>query len=622
MLKQNWMRRSVLLTAAMLLSAAVMDARAAEPEVLTKVPADAYGLVVINNVRTLSSKISNAATRLNIPVPPDLVGYFTRRVGISKGFDANSSAALVLLKPSAERQAEGYFTGPPPAVLLVPTSDAKLMLEPFTPGEADKAGIQQVTIPDTGDKGFAAVVDKWVALAQSKEDLAAYLARTDAFSDKASSQVRHVFDVNDLVVWGNIPKLSNGVDKTIDNFETDLTGMMDLANVTTNQDPVQAALSKQSVGIGFAFLKQFLKDADSTMLTLRLTDSGATAGIVGDFKSGSVIGKFVASQAGKTVNLEGLPAPAGNGLLAAGAVNWDPASMTTIMTAFFDKLLSNETIAKDPRGVELRKQIDINKQMLSQITGMKFVFLDPSAGGKSGLLNGVLLMDVIDPVKFKTMQMDAIKSMLTSPSMDPNFKQNITTVPDAATIKDVKLSRINISLELRDSTPDKPITPQVRNTLEVAKRIMGPDGMTVYFGIIEKRAILIYGSDATTMESAVTAAKENSDNLSSNAAITATRDQVVGDPIAVSYLPLTRWILAAQALINPAGAPATGPASPAIANAPPIVLSAGVTGSMMTAELHLPIATIQGAQEAIQHLTRSMAPPAGGGGGAGGPMLP
>ena len=81
-MKPAFFRRTAIITAALLASAVLSVARAAEPEVLTKVPADAYGLVVINNVRTLSNRISNAATRLNLQIPPDLVGFATRNIGL------------------------------------------------------------------------------------------------------------------------------------------------------------------------------------------------------------------------------------------------------------------------------------------------------------------------------------------------------------------------------------------------------------------------------------------------------------------------------------------------------------------------------------------------------------
>ena len=78
-------RRTAVVAAALLASAVLSVARAADPEVLTKVPADAYAVVVINNVRTLSNRISNAATRLNLPIPPDVVGLSRAIWGSPRG---------------------------------------------------------------------------------------------------------------------------------------------------------------------------------------------------------------------------------------------------------------------------------------------------------------------------------------------------------------------------------------------------------------------------------------------------------------------------------------------------------------------------------------------------------
>jgi len=43
---------------------------------------DAYAVVVVGSARTLANKISNAATRLRLDLPPDLLGSMTRSVGL------------------------------------------------------------------------------------------------------------------------------------------------------------------------------------------------------------------------------------------------------------------------------------------------------------------------------------------------------------------------------------------------------------------------------------------------------------------------------------------------------------------------------------------------------------
>ena len=64
------------LLAAFLLTAAA-SVSAAPPEVLTQIPADATGALIVPNLKSLSTNVSNMATRLNlsnrigIPLPPD-----------------------------------------------------------------------------------------------------------------------------------------------------------------------------------------------------------------------------------------------------------------------------------------------------------------------------------------------------------------------------------------------------------------------------------------------------------------------------------------------------------------------------------------------------------------------
>ena len=619
--KRSFVRRSAVLAAALLASAVVSAVRAAEPAVLTLVPGDAYGVVVINNVRTFANKAANAATRLNLPLPPDLVGAATRNLGITKGFDANSSAALVLLKPSAEKLAEGYFNGQPPAVILLPTSDAKGMMEPFSPGAADAKGISQVTLPSNPDeKGYVAVIeDKWIVFAQNRDDLTAYLARGASFAKTASPETLKVFENNDVVAWANVEKLGEGLDKVLDERQVDFAGMMDLANnVAAQQDKVAIATQKATIAGMFALTKQYLKDAKAAMITARLTDSGATLGMVGDFKPDSLIGKFVASQAaGGPVTLKGLP---GGNFLAAAAMKWDSASISQVFGDFEARVLADPDVAKDPRAAELAKGFDTAKQIIALTRGTSIVLLDPPAGGKDGIINGAMLVDTTDAKKYLDLQIKVLQGGMAQ-AMNPGVVQNITVNPDGPTVSGVQLTKVTMKFDLKAAAGDNAMDPQAQAMVgEVLQRIYGANGLTVYMGVVGNKVLSIYGSDQTTLEAAVAAAKGNTDALATSPAIAATKDQVVANPIAFAYLPITRWVTLAQAMMKPGAAPASGAAAAgaAIANAPPVVVSMGVSGKMLTEELHVPIATITGVQEAVKRLQEAME----GGPGPGAPALP
>ncbi len=606
------LRRTAIVAAALLTTAVFSAARAAEPEVLKEIPADAYGVIVINNARTLANKAANAAARLQLPIPPDLIGAATRSMGIDEGFDANSSAALVFLKPGPDKEGIAYFQSLPPAVILLPTTNSKAMLDNYKPGDPDKDGISQVSLPqDPEQKGFVAVVDKkWIAFAQKREDLAAYMARGDSFAAKASPETLKVFDANDLVIWSNVEKLGQGVGKWMDDQRIGLTGMLDLKAVNNQGDPFAQAIQKQSITLGFNFIKEFFTDANASMFTVRLTDSGATLGIVGDFKPESSFGKFITAQAGRgPVTLKGLPN--GNFLLA-GTAHWNSGSISELIGNITDQILSDPAISKSPKADDIRKGFDAAKQMMSITQGMSMVLLDPPAGGKGGLLNGAALMETSDPQKFLDLDLQSIKNPVTQNAMNPDLKTSIT-VGDPIKVKDIQFTRITIHFALRDETPENPIAPENRVALEAIQRIYGKDGVSMSLGIVGKRILAIYGTDTAMMESAITAAQSDTDTLSSSPAISAVKDDVVANPIAVFYVPIARWVALASALIMP-GMNAAPPADPAIATAPPVVMSAGVSGRMLTAEVHVPIASITAVQEAVAQMEHAMQ---GGGAGAG-----
>ena len=496
----------------------------------------------------------------------------------------------------------------------------KRMLEPFQPADADSGR-------HFGDRDAAGshaargssppwTINGWL-LRKTMTIWPRIWRDSDSFAAQASADTRKVFDTNDLVIWSNVPKLSAGLDKTLDDFQTEATGMLELTSVTNNQGPLAGAMQKEAVGMVFSFVKEFLKDARSSMITARLTDSGATLGLVGDFVPDSSIGKFIAAQkTGRPISFQGLPTVTGNNFLIAGSFNWDSTSVAAQVGNAIDQLLSDDVIAKDTLAPDMKSYADLAKQLLADATGMRMILLDPPAGGKGGIINGAVLIDTPDSAKFMKLDLEMLNSGLIKSSVfqqatNPDLKQTITTVPDAVTIKGVKLTKMNMKFTLREETPDKPIVPANKAALEAILKMYGPDGLTTYIGAVGKQVLIVYGSEGPLLEAAVAAAQANTDTFSSNPAIAATKDQLVANPIAVFYQPITRWVTLAQSIMSPSPA-ADAPASPAIVNAPPIISSLGVTGSMLTAELHVPIATISGMQEAIMRIQREMNGPQGG----------
>ena len=604
---------------ALLTMATLRAARAEVPAVLNQVPADANAVIVINNVKNLSTKISNAVTRLNvpIPVPPDLAGFALRNIGITEGFDQDSSAALVILKPlNADATADqNLFAGPPPAVVLLPTTDSKAMLQNLSPSAPDKDGISEVTLPgDTTDKGYVANVDKWVALAQDRDVLNNFLSKKNVFGKAASQETLKTFESNDLVIWANTAAASASVNKMLEDKQQEVTGMMDLMNLNNNQGQTAGAFQKEVVNAYFSAFKEFVKDANHTMLTLRLSDTGATLGTIGAFKPESPFGKFVAAQAPKAPpSLTGLP---DGEFLVAGAMTFNGPSMADLLGSVSRQVFANEVLAQDPKIEEYKKTMVLYQQMATLSSGASMVLLPPPANGKSGFFYGAMLADVTDPAKYRALQLETLKGPLAQESMNPDFTQKAIVTPDAVTVKDVKLTKINMKFGLREETPDHPLSPGSKQGLAVIKKMYGDDGLTMYTGIVNKRILSIFGSDQAILEGAVDAAQNSSDTLSNNALISGVKDQVVANPVAFVYLPIARWVTVAQSIIKP-GSDVTAPQ-----NVAPVLMSTGVTGDTLTMELHVPINAITSTMEAVMKFKAAMSGQGGGAGGNGGAPMP
>jgi hypothetical protein len=595
------------LAAALLTMAAFSAVRADEPAVLGQVPPDANAVIVINNVKTLSTKLSNAITRLNLPIPlpPDIAGFALRNIGVTDGFDQNSSAALVMLKPAVET--DTVVSAPPRVIVLLPTTDSKAMLANLSPTPPDANGISEVTLPgDSGDKGYVANVDKWVALAQDKDAMTAYLAHKGSIKNSLTPEAAKTFSDNDVVVWANVPGLNVGMDKWMEDKQQEFTGMLDLANMNNNLDATAGALQKEVINLYFSGIKQYLKDATTGMFTLKLTDAGVTLGMVSGFKPESPFGKFVTAQKPTgPLTFQGLP---GGDFLAAGSFTYNGAAIADLMENVGKQIFANEVIAQDPKLDAYKKMLADYSQMIALTSGGRFVMLNPAVGGKNGLINGAVLTESSDPTKYRDLVMEMLKSpsaQQAQQSMNPDVKQTVTVTEDAATIKGVSLTKIHMGFSLREETPEHPVNAAAKQGLAMIQKMYGPDGATIYTAVVGKRVLTVFGADGPTLEGAVAAAQTDTDVLSSSPTISALKDQIVANPVVVAYLPVAKYVQLAQTFMNPTADAAPAPAAPA-GNTAAVLFSAGVTDNTLKVQYHIPIAAITSTMEAVNKFKQSM----------------
>ncbi|MCL2641389.1 MAG: hypothetical protein FWD53_11120, partial [Phycisphaerales bacterium] len=566
---------------------------AAAPGVLDQVPSDAQVVIVVNNVRNLETKITNAAARLNMPVPPNMVDTALQNAGISKGFDTNSSAAFVLVKKEGEPK-ENEF-GAPPLIVLLPTTDPKGMLENLQPGQADQNGVIELMLPGSSDKGYALVVDKWVALAQDRGLMAAYLKRPGSLTKSLTRAGLRVFEANDLVVWANMPVVGPGMAKQLEDRQQDILGLLDIQSMGAAVPEMTMALNKAMIGELFGAAKQSIKDAQSAMFTLRISDMGITLGNVGTFKAGTPMGDFVAAQKpAKPVTLQGLPS--GNVLLA-GAWSWDGKTTGNVLADVLKRLMTNEAIAKEGGGAkaeDIAKLSDLYRQLITMTNGMSVVMLDKgigaaAAGGagaeaaaEKGAIHGVVLLETAEPAKVIALTLELFRNPLAKQfgTGNPDILQEIVVSPEPIEVKEeLKFTRVDVKWSLRKATADKPLSPGSQEMFTQFSKIHG-NSMTIHLGEIGKRMVCVIGNDPATLEAAVNAAQTDSNDLANNHVINVSKDQIVPNTVGVYYAPVTRWMDLAQMLKT--GKPVAGGGGGGGDWTPPFVGSAGITGTTLT----------------------------------------
>src|SRR5216110_370733 len=104
-------------------------------------------------------------------------------------------------------------------------------------------------------------------------------------------------------------------------------------------------MQRHGINLVFDSTRRFFADAGAGMVTVRVTDAGATFGLVADFKADSPMGKLVASQAGRgPATLKGLPT---GKFLAVGAAQWNSQTVASTVGGFFDSVLADPLLAKD-----------------------------------------------------------------------------------------------------------------------------------------------------------------------------------------------------------------------------------------------------------------------------------
>ena len=137
--------------------------------------------------------------------------------------------------------------------------------------------------------------------------------------------------------------------------------------------------------------------------------------------------------------------------------------------------------------ISFRRSADHYEDLFANSTGVRGIILPGPAGGKQGMICGVILIDSDNPEKYLSVQKEIMNSPVLNAAIDSDISMVVTKSPaGAVTIKDIKLDKVHIDYKLREETPDTPLKPQSKQAFEMIHKIYGEEGLTMYMGIAGK----------------------------------------------------------------------------------------------------------------------------------------
>jgi hypothetical protein len=577
--------------AALCMAIAPLVTRAAPPDILAQIPDDATTVVVIPNIAATEAQVQNYATQMGKALPHDLIGAALQNMGVNKGFNRGGSVGLVVVKMPAPKEGETRTTQP--IVLLLPTTDPAAMLANLAPTAPDH-GISTVTLPNQTENGYVATVGKFVAAAQDKEVLATFLAHKGALS-AANPNMLKTFEKNDLVVYSNIAIANDMVGQQIDQWTAMIRGMaLAGGQQLTKEQKTMQNLGFQMISDG---AKKFLAETQTSLVTARLNNDGATIGLSAFFKPGSDLAKFAAGQStAKLADLTGLPSGT---FLAAGANTWDSATTNDIVSRIADELISNPDMVG--KVADIKKRTELEKQMIAISSGARFV-VQPGPDNDLKRTTATIIVDSNNPEKLQELFVQAIRM---PDDADPDILKRVDVDTTSEVIKKVQLTKYTIKMSMRAETADNPIAPEKKQALEKMLAFQGPKGFVLYSGVTNKKLAILFGSDLKVVESELVAVQTNSSALGIQGDIGTLTPALVQGRSFVLYLPVQRWAQMAEAATQPTTAPAGGIALGGAAL--PIAISGATTTESVTGEVLIP-------RTLIIDLAERYAPLLGGGG--------
>ncbi len=579
----------------------------ARADVLEQVPGDALFVIKINNLKATSEKIGKLAQDLGLAAfkPPgeeispwtDPLGFVQKKTKMTNGVNSAGDLGFAYLDPELAGGDEDKSM-----VVLIPVTDYQAFLGNFTDAKTE-GGISEVKIGDHDDPGFLANWGSYAALSPSRDVVSKAPA---AGGLKVPAATAKDVASKDAILIANfkslrtklMPQLQEGREKAIEGIQDEIASDPDTAKF--------APLVKSVATQVFNALEAFVRDTDAATVGLSLGADGIGISVMSDFQPTSYLGQAFGAAENTAQNvLVGLPA--GKYLLFGGSAG-DPKVATKVLEDLLSPIVK-DAVAIGPDFAAAQDYFDGLMQYASNSTGGAFGMLAPSGTLGADAIIQVLSVQRGDAQKMRDgykQMMTAQQSLMKAVGM-PEDQVRMTFTPNARTVDGISFDSIQSDVNVGD-----PNDPGAKMATDMLKMMYGPDGPTVYMGIVDGQLMTAMGIKDEVISGAITATQGKASPLADNAGVKSVAANLPKQSVGTVYVQLDEIVNTGLSYAKQFGFPMPIQLPPDL---PPIGAAVSTEGSALRFDVYVPTQLVQSLVAAGLQAYMGMRGGPGGGGG-------
>ncbi len=445
---------------------------------LDAVPDDAWGFVAIPSLKNLDQKLGALSEKLNFPIDSPLT-LAMGQLGIADGLREEAGLGLVVLDPTE------YGTPPDMLVLLLPTTDAKALLEVFDPQETED-GLMRIDL--MGEEVFALVKGGFLAVGPEKTAVKHVAGAKKGIAGLLKKDQVDRYKKADIFAMLNLRPAIEMAKPLAGQAVAML--MMDAMDEDPDADERIQKTAQQVVDL--------LEELNTLEIALGLDDAGLQLSFYLTFLEGEVVKTIAACKGTPSALLAGLPKD--KYILAMGVKGGGETKEGGLQDGLAQLALSRSEVGSVIDKAKMAELQKIEKQLEAKAgdSGVSISLLPENSDGMLALTAVWQMKDTKDSMALIRKMVEGYKGVFKDEDI-AKVLAGLTCKADAEKVGGVSVDHIKLDLSQLEADDQ-----EVAEIVAVLNKVFGKDGVLIRLAPAgDKHMVATMGGGAKRLEEVI-----------------------------------------------------------------------------------------------------------------------